>query len=186
MRALAQMDDIAGHQFLGRQRGPGAVAAHAGLHVQLLAQERQRLLRAAFLQQAQHRIQHEQSADHRRLHFLTEKELDDDGGFQQPRDGRPEPLDEVPQRVGFLLHHRIGAELLQPALAPRRCSGHAGYDCRPQGPSCCQRGWWRCRASFSLQANQASNVRSARLLAGRVPSPTANPISPIFRGLVIV
>ena len=68
--ALAQMNDIAGHQFLGWQRGPRAVAANAGQHPQLLAQERQRLLRAAFLQQAQRRIQHQQSADHGRLHLL--------------------------------------------------------------------------------------------------------------------
>ena len=105
-----------GHQFLGRQTGPRAVAANAGQHTQLLAQERQRLLRAAFLQQTQRRIQNEQSADHGRFHLLAEKELDDDSGFQQPRDRRPEPLEEVLQRVGFLLHDGIGAELLQPCL----------------------------------------------------------------------
>ena len=92
-----------------------AVAAHPRLHAQLLAQERQRLLRAAFLQQAQHRIQHEQPADHRRLHVLAEEELDDDGRFQQPGDGRPKTLEE-PSAGGLFLHNRIGAELIQPRV----------------------------------------------------------------------
>ena len=47
--ALAQMDDVSGNQFLRRQRGPRGVPANPRLHVQLLPQKRQRLLRAAFL-----------------------------------------------------------------------------------------------------------------------------------------
>ena len=114
--ALAQMDDVAGHQFLRRQRGPRAVPANPRLHVQLLAQQRQRLLRAAFLQETQHRIQDEQPADHRRLHTLAEKELDDDRGLQKPGNGRPKPIEELLERMGLFLDDRIGAELLQPRL----------------------------------------------------------------------
>ena len=166
------MDDIAGHQFLGRQRNPGALTAHPRLHVQLLAQERQGLLRAAFLQQTQDGVQHEQSADHRRLHVLAEEELDNDRRFEKPGDGCPEPFQELLQRVGLFLNNRIGAELLQQSM----CFGSGQPTAVVVGDGHGQFRLWR---SHSLQdCPPASTWTGCREPLKFAYHPTSQPPSP--------
>ena len=53
--AWAQIDQVVGHQFLRADGVPLAVAPHTGLDVELLPQQRQRLLGFALLQKTKHR-----------------------------------------------------------------------------------------------------------------------------------
>ena len=112
--ALAQMNQVVGHQFLRADGVPLAVAPHAGLDVELLPQQRQRLLGFALLQKTEHRVHHQQPGDDARLDPFAQEKLDDDGRFQQPRDRRPEPAEELAQRMRLFLAHGVGAELGEP------------------------------------------------------------------------
>jgi hypothetical protein len=81
---------VAGHQLGGSKLDPMAVATGERRWRETFFQRRECRAGAAFLNEAQSGVEQEQSRNHRRFDIFPKSELDDEGGFEQPGNRRPE------------------------------------------------------------------------------------------------
>ena len=108
--AERELHDVAGHQVGGRGVDPGIVAAHPHARHQALLEQFEGGVATDFLHHGEADVKQQQRADHRRFQPLTDRQLQNDGGFQHPRHRRPEMPEDAKDRVGVRFDHRVGAE----------------------------------------------------------------------------
>ena len=120
-----QLDHVPLDQFGRYQRLPCTVAKRRGRQGQASLQRVQGRLCTALLEEAQGRVENQQKCHRRGLDILPERQLQDDGRLQHPRDGRPELLQGPSDRTLDHLHDGIrpvGREAA-PCLAARQAGG---------------------------------------------------------------
>ena len=118
-------DDVARfeHQQIARDHSRGgdldamAVADHAGARRRHRSQRQQRVLGAAFLEEADQRVQHDDRRDRDGVGDLTEESRHRRGGEQQPDErARELPREEPPAGRSLRALDLVGADLGQAAL----------------------------------------------------------------------
>ena len=143
--AGAQVHDVARNQLGRRHAAPLRVAQHPRIDLQLTAQQRQRVARAALLQPRRERIEREQESDHQRLLITAEQKLQRNHRLQHPRHRPPQPGRELTPPRGRLLGDRVRAVALG-ALARLRTAqpelAVGGRQLRPQGRTHDTRLFW--------------------------------------------
>jgi hypothetical protein len=129
-----QPNRVTWNEFCCGQSDPLAFAAHECARRKPLAQRRDRGARAAFLDEAEHRVEQQQGRYDHRFGMLAEAQLEEDGGFEHPRHGRPELGEEaLPAR-----RRCLGDEVRAECGAPLACFGvrqAGGGRTRPSGQS---------------------------------------------------
>ena len=121
------LDDVAGHELLGRQLRERAVAAHARLDDHHLRQRRDGRRGLALLVEPEHRVEQRQQQDHDPGAGLLDRVDRDHARGQQHDLHRVLVLaqERVPARLGLRLGELVRPVALRAARRPRRSSARA-------------------------------------------------------------
>ena len=114
--AERQLHNVARHQLGGGHVGPGAVTPRARPQRQPRFQRVDRRLGAAFLDQAERGIEHQQHGDDAGLDVFVQEELHRDRRLEQARHGRDELAQEEAERMLGDIGRRVRPVLRQPAF----------------------------------------------------------------------
>ena len=120
------MNHIPGNKLFGRDELPAAVAQHSRLDGEPLAQESQSAIGLIFLDKTQDGIEQQQDADDDGFVPLVNHDLQHDGGFEHPGNGRPEFGEEREQRMALFFLHPVLAELAKAVLRLGGCEPGRG------------------------------------------------------------
>src|SRR5487761_2501538 len=94
---------------------PGAVAPDRRIQGKPRFQCGKRCLGPALLEQAERRVEHQESGNDRPLDIFAEHDLERDRGLEHPRHRRPEFTQRHAERMQRRIRHGVGAHFLQPA-----------------------------------------------------------------------
>ena len=110
------MNHIPGNKLFGRDELPAAVAQHTRLHGEPFAQESERAIGLILLDKTQDGIEQQQDTDDDRFVQLVNQDLQHDGGFEHPGNGRPEFGEEREQWMAPFFLNPVRAGLTKPVL----------------------------------------------------------------------